>query len=295
MILLWHEGALGDLLLARVAPAVFEGEVVLAARHEARELFKQAGLVREAYPTWLGGLETWSPERVFLFSSSPWLIEDFRKRFGPRLFLLPTRPRLGKHLSLEILEALRVPSFPERGVLLASCSERQDDLVLLHPGSGGRFKCAPPAFWYRLYLDLEENGYHPEIILGPAETHLEKAFPGARVYRTLELREAIGKILRAQAFLGHDSGLTHLAAALGCRTLAFFGPTDWRSWAPFGSSVLVMVTECRCLHRKDPRLCEDPCLSRIDLKKACALVLSWLRLAFLGERASLPGLRVLRL
>ena len=39
---------------------------------------------------------------------------------------------------------------------------------------------------------------------------------------------------RCRAFVGNDSGITHLAAYLGCPTIALFGPTDPRVWGPIG-------------------------------------------------------------
>lgn len=42
----------------------------------------------------------------------------------------------------------------------------------------------------------------------------------------------------ARLFVGNDSGITHLAAALGVPTLALFGPTDPRVWAPRGACVI---------------------------------------------------------
>ena len=45
---------------------------------------------------------------------------------------------------------------------------------------------------------------------------------------------------RARVAVGNDSGLTHLAAAAGARTVAIFGPSDPRRYAPFSPGVLVL-------------------------------------------------------
>jgi hypothetical protein len=47
-------------------------------------------------------------------------------------------------------------------------------------------------------------------------------------------------IARARVFIGNDSGITHLAAAAGTPTVALFGPTDPRVWAPLGPHVTVL-------------------------------------------------------
>jgi ADP-heptose:LPS heptosyltransferase len=41
-------------------------------------------------------------------------------------------------------------------------------------------------------------------------------------------------------FIGHDSGVSHLAASWGAPTLALFGPTDPAVWAPVGPRVRVV-------------------------------------------------------
>jgi hypothetical protein len=46
----------------------------------------------------------------------------------------------------------------------------------------------------------------------------------------------------ARLYAGADTGPTHLAAALGVRTVAFFGPTDPARWAPIGPRVRVVTT-----------------------------------------------------
>jgi ADP-heptose:LPS heptosyltransferase len=47
-------------------------------------------------------------------------------------------------------------------------------------------------------------------------------------------------LARCAAFIGNDSGITHLAAAVGAPTLAVFGPTDPALWAPRGKAVRVV-------------------------------------------------------
>jgi len=50
----------------------------------------------------------------------------------------------------------------------------------------------------------------------------------------LALRDLSCYVRQCRAFIGNDSGITHLAAYLGCPTIALFGPTDPRIWGPIG-------------------------------------------------------------
>ncbi len=63
------------------------------------------------------------------------------------------------------------------------------------------------------------------------------------VLRNLDLPLVAAIISRSGLFIGNDSGITHMAAALGIPTVAVFGPTDPAVWAPRGKSVCI-VREC---------------------------------------------------
>lgn len=56
--------------------------------------------------------------------------------------------------------------------------------------------------------------------------------------RFADLGDLAAWLSGARIFVGNDSGITHLAAALGVRTLALFGPTNPRVWAPRGAHVI---------------------------------------------------------
>jgi heptosyltransferase-2 len=111
-------------------------------------------------------------------------------------------------------------------------------VLALHPGSGGTRKQWPMAGWQRVMTWVAQQNIPCLIINGPAEqeqvdqllrqTHLP-AWP-----RTgqLPLPCLAAIIARCRLLLGHDSGITHLAAAVGTQTLALFGPTDPWSWGP---------------------------------------------------------------
>jgi ADP-heptose:LPS heptosyltransferase len=52
--------------------------------------------------------------------------------------------------------------------------------------------------------------------------------------KDLSLVDLSRYLRRCRAFVGNDSGITHLAAYLGCPTIALFGPTNPRMWGPIG-------------------------------------------------------------
>lgn len=62
---------------------------------------------------------------------------------------------------------------------------------------------------------------------------------GARFLRSLD--ELVDVLQEAQLYIGFDTGPTHLAAQMGLRTIALFGPTDAHQWAPIGPQVTLIA------------------------------------------------------
>ena len=67
----------------------------------------------------------------------------------------------------------------------------------------------------------------------------EEPLPGA--VRIADLYELACWLATARIYIGNDSGITHLAAAVGTPVVALFGPTDPRIWAPRGPHVRVIA------------------------------------------------------
>ncbi len=114
-------------------------------------------------------------------------------------------------------------------------------LIAIHPGSGGERKNWPADRWRELGLALLARPERPRLLLvgGEADTKtvsgLRAAWGGAGevlIAQDLPL-PALGALLaRCGRFLGHDSGISHLAAAVGAPCTLLFGPTDPDIWAP---------------------------------------------------------------
>ena len=119
--------------------------------------------------------------------------------------------------------------------------------VVLHVGSGGEWKCWPAEHFAGLARWLTAQGAQVILIQGPADERASHAtcerlppnIPAA-VGRFENLENAAALISRAALYVGNDSGITHLAAALGAPTVAVFGPTDPMVWRPLGRSVRVV-------------------------------------------------------
>jgi ADP-heptose:LPS heptosyltransferase len=118
------------------------------------------------------------------------------------------------------------------------------DAVVLHPGAGSAAKAWPG--FPDLARGLVAAGLPVVVTTGPADpavTRWLESDPASRchVAADLSLRQLAALTAAARAYVGNDSGPTHLAAATGCDTVALFGPTDPAVWAPLGPRVTVLT------------------------------------------------------
>jgi heptosyltransferase-3 len=79
------------------------------------------------------------------------------------------------------------------------------------------------------------------FVHGPAEAALESALAAHRsaTLRGLELGAVAGIARLATAFVGNDSGVSHLASAAGACGVMLFGPTDPARWRPLGKIAVI--------------------------------------------------------
>lgn len=140
-------------------------------------------------------------------------------------------------------------------------------LVLIHPGSGSIHKCLGPEKWAHIIQQLQYREMSPVVLEGPAdqdavESVLSLLSTQPPVLRDLSLSLLVGVLVQADLYVGNDSGVTHLAAIVGVRTAAVFGPTDPHRWAPSGRHVTILRgASCVCPTWDAVKTCHGkPCL-----------------------------------
>lgn len=119
--------------------------------------------------------------------------------------------------------------------------------LALHPGSGSESKNWPEAKWLELLAQLvAEFEINLLLVGGEAEGErlhrLAAKIPPARceVARSLPLGELAVRLHSSAGFVGHDSGISHLAAALGVSCLVLWANTIDEIWRPQGRHVMVI-------------------------------------------------------
>ena len=119
-------------------------------------------------------------------------------------------------------------------------------VLIVHPGSGGQRKrwraegFRQVAEWWRNSGDREVL-----ILLGPAETEEAEYWRRCgHVETSLALPQVASILTRASCYLGNDSGVSHLAGAVGVHGIVIFGPTRPEQWCPLGGRLQVIKNTC---------------------------------------------------
>ncbi|HEY2385638.1 MAG TPA: glycosyltransferase family 9 protein [Candidatus Binatia bacterium] len=261
-VLLVFPGALGDFLL--LAPSI----AALRTRHPAVELSVSRTLeplVRELFPgppgppadgaamgslfaadlhpavvEWMrdaARLEAWLGEPAVLARHARALGVGAVRR------LHVERSDEGPHASAAYASALGVtPVVPAVPAAWRDARVRSRRLVL-HPGAGGAAK-RWSADGFRAVADAwRARGGETTVLLGPAEADEERTWraSGHEVAAGLALGAVARLLGAAPRYVGNDSGISHLAALVGCRGAVLFGPTRPARWRPLGDGLVPLV------------------------------------------------------
>jgi heptosyltransferase-2 len=193
------------------------------------------------------------PDRIF---------EDNLRRCGIGQFVRgPAKIAAGEHAARQLAQPIEqlglkvdnvaaklYPSADDRQFardFLGNCAE---PMVAFHPGSGSEEKNWPLQNWIDLGDSLlGSSNFHGSILVvsGEADTtrtgRLKAIWSDSRVRFAESLAlPHLAAMLEHATFVGHDSGISHLAAAAGANCLLLFGPTNPAVWAPQGENVFVI-------------------------------------------------------
>lgn len=124
-------------------------------------------------------------------------------------------------------------------------------IVAIHPGSGSTKKNWPLQNWIALfsreYWHVEKR---PSLVVVSGEADKAQTAQLECTWKNQDVRFAknlalldLAAVLEHSTFLGHDSGISHLAAATGASCILLFGPTDPNIWAPRNENVQIVVVQ----------------------------------------------------
>jgi heptosyltransferase-3 len=302
--LIYHTGALGDFITTIPALRLWKNQnrgvkLFLLGKSAVGELAKDIGLIDEVLdvnsartaPLFFDDFTSHADDffasfkTAILFATpgSP-ILKNVRQSNIPSRYSQPPFPAAEDkihisdyHLSLftdpnQLVPAEKIPTItPSETSLKKSLSIVPKHLspMAIHPGSGSKKKNWPLERFLALAGTLRKKGFPVVWLLGPAEDSVN--IPSHNLVaanQTLSLCAAL--LSRCRAFIGNDSGMAHLAAGVGCRTVALFGPSDPAVWAPCGKDVRVIYKKrpCAPCHHSAtaPPSCDNGCMTAITVE-----------------------------
>ena len=118
--------------------------------------------------------------------------------------------------------------------------------VVIHPGSGAKRKCWPADRFLQLIDRLQKAGREVRVLAGEVEleqwdaAELARFSSAAPLVKPASYVELLDQLKDAAAFVGNDTGPSHLAGIIGVPTVALFGPSNPIHWRPLGPVVRVI-------------------------------------------------------
>jgi ADP-heptose:LPS heptosyltransferase len=214
------------------------------------------------------------PRTQIVITIPPWGVRSHVAQF--RLNQLAFR---GKADDLQ--SGLAIPlRYREKGkefIVRSFGTKGRESLVAFHPGSGGKRKCWPLENYFKLAEKiLNRQACRVLFLTGPAEEHemadeilgFAHRHEGVVHVRNEPLVMAAGLLANSELYVGNDSGVTHLAAAVSGKVIVLFGPSDPLLWKPIGAGIQVISAG----------VSEDS-LAGVGVDEVCARLTSLLKVA----------------
>jgi len=163
---------------------------------------------------------------------------------------------------------------------LAAAGLADRKIALLHPAAAFATKRWATKNFARVAEHLAERGYAPVAIVASNEKEIidelvnEASVPILSL--DLSLPEVSALASRAQLFVGNDSGIAHIAAAVGTPSVVIFGSSNvahWHPWHRAAAEVVVEKMPCQPCHgyfcEKFP---QPECILRVPVSKVIAAI-----------------------
>jgi heptosyltransferase-2 len=139
------------------------------------------------------------------------------------------------------------PSMEDRQCAREFLASAPQPVIAIHPGSGSHEKNWPLENWIGLFSQGRRFANIAGLVVISGEADEAQTEQLEREWKNRDVRFAkslplprLAAILEQSVFIGHDSGISHLAAAAGGKCILLFGPTDPDVWAPKNDNVQIL-------------------------------------------------------
>jgi predicted lipopolysaccharide heptosyltransferase III len=154
-------------------------------------------------------------------------------------------------------------------------------LALIHPAAALETKRWPTENFARIVDAVAERGLTPAVIVSPKEKNVLDSLvsqTSARLitFDNLTLPEVTALAARARLFIGNDSGIAHIAAAVNTPCVVIFGSSNvahWRPWTTNKSEVVREELPCQPCHGYSCAEFEKPqCILTVPVERVVAAI-----------------------
>ncbi|HKP81003.1 MAG TPA: glycosyltransferase family 9 protein [Pyrinomonadaceae bacterium] len=182
------------------------------------------------------------------------------------------RPRTHLGISPEAVETIN-----QR---LAAVGLTDRKIALIHPAAAFATKQWATENFARIVEYVAERGFAPVAVAAPHEQAvLENLVDESSVHIEtfdLSLPEVTALAARSQLFVGNDSGIAHIASAVGARCVVVFGSSNIAHWRPWNSAPAEAVFEqmpCQPCHGYFCEKFDQPeCILRVPVERVAAAI-----------------------
>lgn len=168
------------------------------------------------------------------FIAGPHRPDESQRIHATQVFLKPLE-------RLAIFDADAVPHLP------MNPSRQSEGVIAFHPGSGSEEKNWPEANWKEFLTQFAGRTKCKFLLVGGEVEgerlkRLAACLPSGRVEiaQSLPLSELAARLSGCAAFVGHDSGISHIAAALGVPSVVLWAHTIEEIWRPQGRQLVIV-------------------------------------------------------
>ena len=153
-------------------------------------------------------------------------------------------------------------------------------IALIHPAAAFATKQWAADKFARVVEFLADNGFASVAIAGPSEKEVLNSLiencSAKIVTFDLTLPEVTALAARSQLFVGNDSGIAHIASAVGTPSVVVFGSSNiahWRPWNQSASEVVFEEMECQPCHGYFCEKFEQPeCILKVPVARVTAAI-----------------------
>jgi predicted lipopolysaccharide heptosyltransferase III len=159
--------------------------------------------------------------------------------------------------------------------------EENDALALIHPTAAFDTKRWAAEKFARVAEELQTRGLKPIIVVNRDETQIAESLVSQTsaqliAMNDLSLPEVAALAARARLFIGNDSGIAHIAAAVGTPCVVIFGSSNrahWRPWTSRTNEIVFEELPCQpcpgyfCAEFEKPE-----CILRVPVERVVAAI-----------------------